>query len=181
KFFVRDMEEVTQRMAYLKTKDGFNFKCTFYNEVDHTYFRCANWKGLAKAYGFEAVMKIPFDIGTYSLSDEDICVDLDLMPILPPCKYYSTITYLLYLKLTTYFLSPRNIQNIVDDTYYTAYSILTWQEKGYLVFFVANIESLKGIYGAGPNDARYLALVHTLNKGNICIACHSCMYIILTQ
>ena len=64
--------------SYLKTKDGFNFKCTINKEVDHTYFGCANWKGLTKAYGFEPGMKITFDICTYYVSDEDIWVDLDL-------------------------------------------------------------------------------------------------------
>ncbi|KAI4999040.1 hypothetical protein ZWY2020_057740, partial [Hordeum vulgare] len=149
KVFVRYMEEVTQMTTYLKTKDGFNFKCTIHNEVGHTYFGCASWKGLTKAYHFELGLKITIHIGTYSLSDKDRWMDLGLMPILRP----------------SYFLSRRNILNIVDDTYYTSHNMLTWQEKSYLVFFVAYIESLKDIYGAGRDEARYLPLVHTLNKG----------------
>ncbi|KAI5016205.1 hypothetical protein ZWY2020_006056 [Hordeum vulgare] len=91
KFFVHDMEEVTQMTAYLRTKYGFSFKCTIYNEVDHTYFGRANWKGLTKAYGLEPHMKITFDVGTYSLSEVDIWVDLEVMPILPPLDgtYYT--------------------------------------------------------------------------------------------
>ena len=58
------------------------------------------------------------------------------------------------------------MRNLVDETYYTAHSTLTWQEKRYLVSFVADIESLKSTYGAGPNDAPYLPLVHTLDKNN---------------
>ena len=85
KFFVRDMEEVTEMTTYLKTKDGFNFKSMIYNEVDHTYFGCANWRGLAQAYGLEPGMIITFDI--CSQNDEDIWVSLDVIPVLPPCKF----------------------------------------------------------------------------------------------
>jgi hypothetical protein len=108
-------------------------------------------------------------------------VATDMIPVLPPCEflkmiktfillknsYYSPITYLAYLKLTAYFLPPRKTWKIVDETYYTAGTTLTWQEKRYLVSFVDDIESLKGTYGAGRNDARYLPLVHTLNHTNI--------------
>jgi hypothetical protein len=81
------MEEVTEMTTYLKTKDGFNFKSTIYNEVDHTYFGCANWRGLAQAYGFELGMIITFDICTYSQNDENIWVTLDVIPVLPTCKF----------------------------------------------------------------------------------------------
>ena len=70
--------------TYLKTKDGFNFRSKIYSEVDHTYFGCANWRGLAKTYGFQPSIIIAFDIGTYYQNDEDIWVDLDLIPVLPP-------------------------------------------------------------------------------------------------
>ena len=45
--------------------------------------------------------------------------------------------------------------------------MLTWQEKSYLVSFLADIETLKSTDRVGPNDAPYLPLVHTLNKNNI--------------
>ena len=81
------MEEITKKTTYLKTKDGFTFKCKIYNQVDHTYFGCATWRALAKAYAFEPDMVIKFDIGTHSQNDEDIWVDLDAILVLPPCKF----------------------------------------------------------------------------------------------
>ena len=62
-----------------------------YNEVDHTYFGCANWRGLAKAYGFQPGMVITFHIGTYYQNDEDIWFKLDLIPVLPPCKFLNKL------------------------------------------------------------------------------------------
>ena len=77
--------------TYLKMKDGFNFKSKIYNEVDHTYFGCANWRGLAKAYGFQPGMVITFHIGTYYQNDEDIWVDLDLIAVLPLGKFLNKL------------------------------------------------------------------------------------------
>ena len=128
-------------------------------------------------------MIITFHIGTYYQNDEDVWVNfLDLIPFLPPCKFLnklvkypldssSPITYLFCIKFTAYFLSPRNIRNLVDDTYYTAPTTLTWKEKRYLMSFVADIETFKSTNGAGPNDGPYLPLVHTLNKNNISRKC----------
>ena len=82
------------KKAYLKTKHGFIFKVKVINEVGYTYFGCPSWKALCKAYGFEEDMRITFDIGIpqydpvtgYHL-DEDIWVNLDMIPILPPREF----------------------------------------------------------------------------------------------
>ena len=84
KFFVRDMEEVPEMATYLKTKDDFNSKSTIYNDVDLTYFDCPNQKGSVKAYGFQPGK---IDTGTFSQNDEDIWVDLDVIPVLPLYKF----------------------------------------------------------------------------------------------
>ena len=69
----------------MKTKHGFVFEARIYNEVDHTYFGCTNWKGLCKAYGFEEGMIITFDIGIFQATfphiDQDIWVEIDMIPI----------------------------------------------------------------------------------------------------
>ena len=82
------------KKSYLKTKHGFIFKVKVINEVDYTHFGCPSWKALCKAYGFEEDMRITFDIGIPQYDpvtgyhfDEDIWVDLDMIPILPPCEF----------------------------------------------------------------------------------------------
>jgi len=82
------------KKAYLKTKHGFIFKVKVTNEVDYTHFGCASWNALCKAYGLEEDMRITFDIGIPQYDpvtdyhyDEDIWVDLHMIPILPPCKF----------------------------------------------------------------------------------------------
>jgi hypothetical protein len=93
------MDEVAERTAYLKMKHGFVFQATIYSHVGHTYFACANWRGLCKAYGLEVGMSITFDIGTvpqydqntFPQYDQDIWVDLDMIPIFPPSEFLKEI------------------------------------------------------------------------------------------
>ena len=84
KLYFDDMDKVDERTTYLKTKHGFIFKATIYNHVGHTYFSCANWRGLCMAYGFELGMSITFDIGifrgTFPHFDQDIWVEIDMIP-----------------------------------------------------------------------------------------------------
>lgn len=86
------------KKVHLKTKHGFIFEAKLYNEVSHTHFSCKNWRGLCKAYEFEEGMRITFDIGipqydpvTGPQHDKDIWVDLDMIPILPPCEFVKQI------------------------------------------------------------------------------------------
>ncbi|XBI96799.1 hypothetical protein VPH35_033025 [Triticum aestivum] len=104
-------------------------------------------RAFAKAYKFEEGMGLHFDLSKYSDSDRDILVDLDNIPILPP--------------------STRTTRKIVDNTYYTDGSMLTWEVKNYLVSFVDGIEWLTNTYNAEQKDAPYVPLVHALNKTNI--------------
>jgi hypothetical protein len=64
------MSKVDTKIAHVKMKHGFNFEVKIINEVGHTHFRCSNWEGLCKAYGFEEDMKITFDLG--NPEDENI-------------------------------------------------------------------------------------------------------------
>lgn len=96
-------------------------------------------------------MDLNFDISNYSDNNRDIWVDLDVIPVLP----------------SSFFRAPRTTRRIVDKTYYTSGTTLTWQEKRYLVSFVDGIQWLMDTYSAGQNDAPYVPLVHALNKTNI--------------
>jgi len=96
-------------------------------------------------------MAIHFDFSKYSDSDPNILVDLENIPILPP----------------SYFLAPKTTQRIVDNTYYTAGTVLTWEEKNYLVSFVDGTKWPTDTHNAGKNYASYVPLVHALNKTNI--------------
>ena len=73
------------KKVHLKMKHGFIFEVKIINEVGHTHFGCSNWEGLCKAYGFEEDMKITFDIG--NPEDENIWLDPNTIPILPPCEF----------------------------------------------------------------------------------------------
>ncbi|XBI10805.1 hypothetical protein VPH35_137989 [Triticum aestivum] len=163
KLYFDEMDKMDERTTYLKMKHGFIFKATINNHVGHTCFACANWRVLCKAYGFEVGMSITFDIGivpqydpvTFPQYDQDIWVDLDMIPILSP----------------SYFLSPRKARNTLDETYYTVGSELTWEEKNYLISFVNVVQSFKGTYGAGRNTTRYMPPVHKLSDTNISTKC----------
>ncbi|XBJ08420.1 hypothetical protein VPH35_013738 [Triticum aestivum] len=91
KLHVKDRDDIAESTVYLKTKHGFIFKARIYNEIDHTYFGCTSWKGLCKARGFEESMIIIFDIGifqgTFPHFDQDIWVEIDMIPIFPPCEF----------------------------------------------------------------------------------------------
>ena len=73
--------------------------------------------------------------------------------------------------MIAYFLSFKDTHNIVDKTYYTYGSELTWEEKNSLVFFVNDVLTFKSIYGADQNSTRYVPLVHTLTNINIYRKC----------
>ncbi len=56
---------------------------------------------------------------------------------------------------------------MVDRTYYTDGSELTYQEKNHLVPFCTNLENYNIYYQTPPNYGQYVTLVHVLNYGNI--------------
>ena len=58
---------------------------------NQAFLGCEGWRGLAKAYGYQPGMIITFHIGTYYQNDEDIWVDLDLIPVLPPGKFLNKL------------------------------------------------------------------------------------------
>ena len=68
--------------------------------------------------------------------------------------------------LTSYFHSSNNVQKMVDRTYYTDGSELTYKEKTHLVGFCTDIENYN-IYNQTPQHyGQYVPLVHVLNYGN---------------
>lgn len=99
------MDHETTTTAFLDTKEGFSFKTTLHNEEKRTYFDCPNWRAFAKAYKFEEGITIHFDFSKYSDSDPVIFVDLDNIPVLPPCKfvkYTYQITFVLVNIISCY-------------------------------------------------------------------------------
>lgn len=67
----------------------------------------------------------------------------------------------------SYFLSSRDTRKIIDKTYYSYGSELTWEEKSSLVSFVNVVLTFKNIFGAGQNYSEHVPLVHELSGGNI--------------
>ena len=55
---------------------------------------------------------------------------------------------------------------MVDRTYYTEGSELTYQEKNHLVAFYTDLENYNDYYRTPPNYGEYVPLVHVLNYGN---------------
>ena len=66
-----------------------------------------------------------------------------------------------------YFDCSKNLRNMVDRTYYTDGSELTYKEKTHLVGFCTDIENYN-IYNQTPHHygPPYVPLVHVLNYGN---------------
>ena len=59
---------------------------------------------------------------------------------------------------------------MVDRTYYTDGSELTYQEKNHLISFINDLENYNIYYGVELTPAhygQYVPLVHVLNYGNI--------------
>ena len=56
---------------------------------------------------------------------------------------------------------------MVDGTYYTDGSELTYQEKNHLISFITDPENYNTYYQTPPHYGQYVALVHVLNYGNI--------------
>ena len=56
---------------------------------------------------------------------------------------------------------------MVDRTYYTDGSELTYQEKNHLVTFCTDLENYNIYNKTPPHYGQYMSLVHVLNYGNI--------------
>ncbi len=56
---------------------------------------------------------------------------------------------------------------MVDRTYYTDGSELTYQEKDHLISFITDLENYNIYYQTPPHYGQYVPLVHVLNYGNI--------------
>ena len=55
---------------------------------------------------------------------------------------------------------------MVDRTYYTDGSELTYQEKNHLIPFITDLENYNSYYQNPPRYGQYVPLVHVLNYGN---------------
>lgn len=143
-------DKKTTTTAFLETKEGFYFKVKIQNEKDQTFFGfgCRNWRAFAKAYNLEVGMELSLDIGPQT--DRDIWIDLDKLPIIPPC----------------YFLVPKETQRMVDNIYYTAGTIITWEEMKEVIRFLDGIEAGLRHYHAGKSIGPYVPLAHVLNMEN---------------
>ena len=56
---------------------------------------------------------------------------------------------------------------MVDRTYYTDGSELTYQEKNHLIAFCTELENYNIYYQTPPHYGKYVPLVHVLNHANI--------------
>ena len=56
---------------------------------------------------------------------------------------------------------------MVDRTYYTDGSELSYYEKNHLVAFCTDLENYNNYYQIPPHYGEYVPLVHVLNYGNI--------------
>ena len=77
------------RRANLRTKHGHTFLVKVMNAVNNTELGCSNWEALCKAYGFQEDMEITFDLRPedHIEGNIDIWVDVDMLPVLPPCEF----------------------------------------------------------------------------------------------
>ena len=69
--------------------------------------------------------------------------------------------------MTAYFHSSKNVRKIVDRTYYTVGSELSYEEKDHLMSFIIDVENFNINYETPPHYGQYMPLVHMLNYGNI--------------
>ena len=54
----------------------------------------------------------------------------------------------------------------MDTMHYSYGSELNYEEKGYLVSFIEDVEAFKTSHSISPNYTRYVPLVHTLLDDN---------------
>ncbi|XBI85515.1 hypothetical protein VPH35_093651 [Triticum aestivum] len=147
-----DYESFETKKIILSTHHGVDFQVKLYNAQGVTHFGCKNWEALCKMYGFDEGMLVTMDLGDPTIEQErpTIFVLVDTPPILPP----------------SYFHSPKNVRKMVDITYYTEGSELTYQEKNHLVAFCTDLENYN-VYNRTPQHyGQYVPLVHVLNYGN---------------
>ena len=69
--------------------------------------------------------------------------------------------------MTACFHSSRNVQNVVDKTYYSYGAELTCEEINHFVSWINDVENFKTSHFIPPNYDQYMPLVHVLNYGNI--------------
>ncbi|KAI4981451.1 hypothetical protein ZWY2020_021943, partial [Hordeum vulgare] len=147
-----DHESMETRRANLRTKHGYRFLLKVMNAVNNTELGCSNLQALAKAYGFQEDMEITFDLSRedHIEGNIDIWVDVDMLPILPPCD---------------------ETWNIVDTTHHTCGSHLTLEEKDVLTNFVIGVlfgrDTFPYNIGHGIHYTSYMALVHRLRVYDI--------------
>ena len=89
-------------------------------------------------YGFYEGMLVTMDLGDPDIDQDnmDIWVLVDTLPILPLCEFLKhsyLLIYIVYFKivgslfsLTAYFRCSKNVRKMVDRTYYTDGSELTY-------------------------------------------------------
>ncbi|XP_037432040.1 uncharacterized protein LOC119298835 isoform X1 [Triticum dicoccoides] len=144
-------DEETTITAFLNIKEGFYFKVMIQNEKDQTFFgfHCLNWRDFAKAYKLEVGTELSPDIGQQT--NCDIWVDLDKLPMIPPC----------YLRV------PKETQRMVDNIYYTAGTIVTLEEMKEVIRFLDSMNEGVRHYRAGKSFGPYMPLAHTLSMTNI--------------
>ena len=59
------------------------------------------------------------------------------------------------------------MRKMVDRTYYTDGSELTYEEKDHLISFIIDVENYNINYQTPAHYGQYVPLVHVLNYGNI--------------
>ena len=99
-----DHESMETRRANLGTRHGYTFLVEVMNAVNSTELWCSNWEALCKACGFHEDMEITFDLcpEDHIEGNIDIWVDVDMLPVLPPCEFVNHICEvicILYLKI----------------------------------------------------------------------------------
>ena len=66
--------------------------------------------------------------------------------------------------LIAYFLSSKNVRKMVDITYYTDGTELTYQEKNHLILFINDLENYNIYYQTHAHYGQYMPLVHMSNS-----------------
>ncbi|XP_044964008.1 uncharacterized protein LOC123424451 [Hordeum vulgare subsp. vulgare] len=99
-------------------------------------------------------MNITFDLGHDDDHDNNIEIGMHadhLILVLPPA----------------YFSTPKNTRQVVDRTYYSYGSKLTWLDKNHLILFIHDGEHYNNNYMIGNSYHGYVPLVHKFNHYNI--------------
>ena len=68
--------------------------------------------------------------------------------------------------MAAYFHYSKNVQKMVDMTYYMDDAKLTYQEKDHLISFIIDVENYNINYQTPTHYGQYVPLVHVLNYGN---------------